>query len=90
MYYVYILLNEEKTKTYTGVTDNVEKRLREHNAGKVKSSKPYCPYVIIYVESFMTLIEARQQEKFYKATTGRRRLKEIFNHFSAKQNGLNA
>jgi predicted GIY-YIG superfamily endonuclease len=33
MYYVYILLNEAKTRTYTGVADNVEKRLAEHNAG---------------------------------------------------------
>ncbi|MBW2180018.1 MAG: GIY-YIG nuclease family protein [Deltaproteobacteria bacterium] len=38
MYCVYILLNEAETKTYTGVTDDVEKRLKEHNSGRVKSS----------------------------------------------------
>jgi len=78
MYYVYILLNETKTRTYTGVADDVDKRLAEHNAGRVKSSRPYRPYKIIHAESFETLKQARQKERFYKSTTGRRRLKELF------------
>jgi putative endonuclease len=75
MYHVYVLLNEAKTRTYTGVSDDVDKRLEEHNAGRVNSSRPYRPYKIIHAESFAALIEARQKEKFYKTTTGRRRLK---------------
>ena len=78
MYYLYILLNEVKTRTYTGVADNVNKRLAEHNAGRTRSSRPHRPYKIIHTESFATLSEARQKEKFYKSTTGRRRLKEMF------------
>jgi len=77
MPYVYILLNEAKTRTYTGVTDDVKKRLREHNEGKVTSSRPYRPYRVICTEEFKTLSEARQKERFYKSTTGRRRLKEM-------------
>ncbi|NQT75154.1 MAG: GIY-YIG nuclease family protein [Candidatus Omnitrophica bacterium] len=78
IYYVYILLNEAKTKTYIGVTGNVNKRLAEHNTGRVKSSRSYRPYKVIHTESFETLKEARQKEKFYKSTTGRRRLKKMF------------
>ena len=78
MHYVYILLNEAKTRTYTGVADNVNKRLATHNAGRVKASRPYRPYKIIHTESFETLKEARQKETFYKSTTGRRRLKKMF------------
>jgi putative endonuclease len=78
MYYVYILLNEAGNRTYTGVASDVEKRLMEHNAGKVKSSRPYRPYKILHTEAFETLKEARQKEKFYKSTTGRRRLKDMF------------
>jgi putative endonuclease len=77
MYYVYILLNETKTRTYTGVADDVNKRLEEHNNGKVKSSRPYRPYKIIRTESFKTLSEAMKKEQFYKSTTGRRRLREM-------------
>ena len=75
MYYISILLNEPKTRTYTGVTDDVDKRLTEHNAGRVKSSTPYRPYRIVHLESFKTMSEARQKEKFYKSTIGRRKLK---------------
>jgi len=78
MHHVYILLNEAKTRTYTGVADDVDKRLGEHNSGRVKSSRPYRPYKVIHTELFKTLIEARQKEKFYKSATGRRRLKEMF------------
>lgn len=78
MYYVYILLNETKTRTYTGVAKDVSKRLVEHNAGKVKSSRPHRPYKIIHTEAFATLRKARQKEKFYKSTTGRRMLKKFF------------
>ena len=78
MYYLYILLNEAKTRTYTGVADDVDKRLVLHNAGRVKASRPYRPYKIIHTESFETLKGARQKEKFYKSTTGRRRIKEMF------------
>ena len=78
MYHVYILLNVEKARTYTGVADDVNKRLAEHNAGRVKSSRPYRPYKVIHTESFETLREARQREKFYKSATGRRRSKAMF------------
>lgn len=77
MYHVYILLNECKTRTYTRVAEDLEKRLKEHNAGRVKASNPHRPYKVIHTEWFETLREASQKEKFYKSTTGRRRLKEM-------------
>ena len=78
MHYVYILLNEARTRTYTGVTNDLNKRLTLHNAGKVKASRAYRPYSIIHTESFETLKEARQKEQFYKSTTGRRKIRKIF------------
>ena len=78
MHYVYIMLNVAKTRTYTGVADDVNKRLALHNGGRVKASRPYRPYNVIHIEEFETLKEARQKEKFYKSTSGRRRIKEMF------------
>ena len=78
MYYVYILLNAAKRRTYTGVADDVNKRLALHNAGRVKASRPHRPYNVIHIEKFETLKEARQKEKFFKSTTGRRKIKEMF------------
>jgi len=77
MFYVYVLVNESKTKTYVGSTENLNKRLEEHNAGKVKSSKPYRPYKILHYEEFDSLAGARRREVYYKGTSGRRKLSEI-------------
>ena len=73
MFYVYILINETKTRTYTGCSDDVARSLKEHNAGKVKASRPYR---IMHTESFVSLSEARARERYYKTTSGRRKIKE--------------
>jgi putative endonuclease len=76
-YSVYILLNKAKTRTYTGVAADVNKRLKRHNDGHVSASRPYLPYDVIHTETFSTLKEARQKESFYKSTTGRRRMSKL-------------
>ena len=86
MYHVYILLNETKTRTYTGVAADVDERLKKHNDGKVLSSRPYRPYDVIHVETYPTLKEARQKERFYKSTTGRRKLRELISRVSTDVN----
>ena len=88
MYKVYILLNSARIRTYTGVAADVDRRLKEHNEGKVSSSRPYRPYDIIHLEKFETLKEARQRENFYKSTTGRRRIREIIRLWQMKNNSV--
>ena len=77
MFFVYILINKTSTRTYVGSTNDVARRLKEHNKGSVKSSKSYVPYNILNVEEFSTLREARVREKFYKTTSGRRIIAEM-------------
>ena len=77
MFYTYILISKNKKKTYTGCTKDLDQRIRDHNAGKVESSKPYLPYEMLHVEEYGTLVEARSQERFYKSTSGRRKIKNM-------------
>jgi putative endonuclease len=51
--------------------------LKEHNAGRVTSTKPKRPWQLIYTESFTTCLEARKREKYLKSAAGRRFRKEI-------------
>ncbi|MDP3682949.1 MAG: GIY-YIG nuclease family protein, partial [Ignavibacteria bacterium] len=54
MYYVYVLLCSDGS-FYTGSTNNVEKRLRAHFAGKgAKYTKSHKPVKVIYQEKFDT------------------------------------
>jgi putative endonuclease len=77
MYYTYILISKNGKKTYAGSTDNIERRLSEHNSGKVKSSRHYIPYMLLHLDESPTLVEARRKERFYKSTSGRRILKNF-------------
>ena len=54
-----------------------EKRLSEHNAGKVTSTKTGIPWKKVYHEEFETLEQARKREKYFKTAAGRRFRKKI-------------
>jgi putative endonuclease len=77
IYYTYIIKSRVKNKTYTGFTSDINRRLEEHNRGKVRSSKAYKPYDILQVEEFKTAKEAKQREAFYKTSSGRKEIKEV-------------
>ncbi|MBL7788391.1 MAG: GIY-YIG nuclease family protein [Chitinophagales bacterium] len=46
MYFVYILYSSKFDKYYIGQTNNLSDRLTRHNAGSVKSTKPYLPWIL--------------------------------------------
>ncbi len=69
MFATYILKSQTKEWYYIGHTSNIENRLKEHNMGRSKSTKPYMPLVLKYKEDFNTKGEAfkrEQQIKNYK------------------------
>ena len=72
MYFVYILYSKKFERNYVGLTSDLEQRLKSHNSGKVKSTKSYRPWEIVYSESYETIIEARKREKYLKTAAGRK------------------
>ncbi len=64
-YFLYILYSPSFKRTYTGQTDNLNIRLTSYNSGKVKSTKPYKPWTLIYSESFDSRAEAMEKEKWF-------------------------
>ena len=75
-YYAYILVSEQTARRYFGSCENLETRLANHNAGKVRSTKAYRPYRVLYFETFDTRAEAFARERFFKTVDGYRYLKE--------------
>ena len=51
-YFVYILTSLKDSKRYIGMTSDLNRRLNEHNSGKVKSTKNRRPLELIYTEEF--------------------------------------
>ncbi|MBI2409599.1 GIY-YIG nuclease family protein [Candidatus Kaiserbacteria bacterium] len=78
MYFAYILVSELDKRTYVGFSDNVERRLTQHNAGQVTATKHRRPLRIFHQEEFQTLKEAKTRELWWKSGSGRNELKKLF------------
>ena len=81
MHYVYAISSLERNYIYVGLTDNIERRLSEHNTGKNKTTKPYSPFVVIYFEECSSRIEAWIKEKYFKSGCGKEKLKIIRDNY---------
>lgn len=67
-YFVYILTNYNKTALYTGVTNDLKRRLYEHKEGLDKTSftTKYKCYYLIYWDKFNDVEQAISREKQIK------------------------
>ena len=74
MFTVYIL-RDSAGRLYKGMTNNLERRLREHRSGHTKTTKRMKDLEIVYTELYDTQVEARQRELYLKSSAGRRFLK---------------
>lgn len=77
MYVVYALKSLTRKYIYVGMTNNVERRLHEHNNGENNSTKAYRPFKMIFSERFQTRVEARKKEIYLKSGIGKEFLKLI-------------
>lgn len=66
MFYVYIIKSMKNGQLYLGSTNNLEKRLAEHNSGRSSYTKKYMPYVSVYYEAYRNEEDARKRESNLK------------------------
>lgn len=66
MFFVYILKSIKFKKLYIGLTNNLSKRLKQHNKGLVKSTQSYRPFKYVYIEGYLFKKEAYQREENLK------------------------
>lgn len=77
MNYTYILRCSDGS-LYTGWTNNLEKRIKDHNDGKgAKYTKPRRPVVLAYYEEFQTKEEAMRREWEIKRLTRKEKMQMI-------------
>ena len=62
---------------YIGATNNIYERVNQHNKGRVKSTKSYRPWKLIYNESYSTLSEARKREVKVKGWKSRKAIEKL-------------
>lgn len=66
MFYVYVIKSEKDGSIYIGYTNNLIKRMKEHNSGQNKSTKNRIPFELIYYEAYRAKSDARFRENNLK------------------------
>ncbi|MBU1012439.1 MAG: GIY-YIG nuclease family protein [Bacteroidetes bacterium] len=75
MYYIYVIRSTIDSRLYKGITNDLDRRIKEHDTGKNRSTKAYRPWELVYFEKVNSKAEARNREKFFKSGIGRDFLK---------------
>ena len=70
--YVYILRSKaELNRHYTGLTNNLRRRIQEHNSGNVNHTAKFRPWALKTAIAFEDAKRARAFEEFLKSGSGR-------------------
>jgi len=71
MEYVYILQSEKNAKYYIGSTNDLNRRLSEHNSGQTKSLMNLLPMKLVFSKACNIKGEARRIERHLKKLKSR-------------------
>jgi putative endonuclease len=80
-YYTYVLQSIKDFMFYVGFTKNINKRLNEHNNGKVESTKNRRPLKLVYWEGCLNHKDATMREKYLKTAWGKRYVKNRIKNY---------
>jgi len=66
MFYVYVLKSVKDGNSYIGSTENLKRRVAEHQTGIAPSTKPRRPFELLYYEAYKIEKDARLREASLK------------------------
>ncbi|MGM0479382.1 MAG: GIY-YIG nuclease family protein [Bacteroidota bacterium] len=78
-YSVYILYSTKFDRYYIGQTNNMDNRIKRHNNGYVKSTKPYRPWRIAFQTTTEDRKSAVRLENQLKSSKSREKILEFIN-----------
>jgi len=74
-YWVYILTNKYNTVFYTGVTNNINRRMYEHKNNLIKGfSSKYKTHKLVFAENTNSIYDAIAFEKIIKGYSRKKKL----------------
>jgi putative endonuclease len=77
MWFVYIIVSQKDNIHYSGISQDVSKRLDRQNNEKNRFTKGYMPWILLYLEPFHNAADARKREKYFKSGVGRKFIKTM-------------
>ena len=76
-WYVYVLRSAKDSQFYIGSTNNLARRLQQHERGENISTAKRRPLILLFFEAHTSKNDALRREKYFKTTKGRATLKQI-------------
>lgn len=76
-WYTYVLLSQKDGKFYIGSTNDINRRVKEHQDGNNTSTSKRLPVELVYYEAHLSKTDALRREKYYKTTKGKTTLRQI-------------
>ncbi|MBU0671176.1 GIY-YIG nuclease family protein [Patescibacteria group bacterium] len=77
-YYLYLLESQIDKSYYLGVTNNIKRRLKEHNSGHSKYTKSKRPWKLIDFIEYDSISEAYKNERMLKQKKKRELVRSFF------------
>jgi putative endonuclease len=79
MFIVYFLYSKSFDRYYVGYTNDLERRISEHNRKKGKFTDAGIPWILVHSELYSTKKEAMTRERFIKSKKSKSYIIEIIN-----------
>ena len=74
-YYVYMMMSSSRRALYTGVTNNLDRRVMQHKSGALPGfSSDYCTHRLVWFERYSYIQHAIAREKQIKGWTRAKKL----------------
>ncbi len=80
-HYVYVLRSLKDQLFYIGYSDDLRKRVKDHNAGKNVSTKNRRPLELIFYEAYPSKADALRRESYFKTTKGKTTVRQMLKDF---------
>ncbi|MBI2100624.1 MAG: GIY-YIG nuclease family protein [Candidatus Vogelbacteria bacterium] len=77
MILVYAICDRPSKEIYVGLTNNLERRIREHRRGQSFYTRRFRDFVVLYQEEYPDYRSARKREKYLKSGIGKEFLRSL-------------
>jgi len=82
MWYAYVLESINNQYLYTGYSDDLRRRLKEHNEGRGgEYTKKHGKWKLIFYEAYLEKKDALKAENFFKSGYGKEILKDKLENY---------
>ena len=87
MHYTYVLRSESDSQWYIGATDDLQRRLRQHAEGHVRSTSYRRPLRLVYYKACLSPGDAYRRERYLKSGRGGRYLRQRLSAWLSADSG---